>query len=458
MARPLSKAEFSKRADKGGLKTYGAYLRWWTKRQKAAAIRNAPPFPGYQTPTQLKNEAESLVQSEYAPIEAEWLRQQKAEQARMAKEAQAITGYAQGAAQLVAPIAGQVAQTYQAAADSQANYAKGFSTGMQEIQNKAAAEANAELAKHGAPAGQMQQPTTAASDVLYGVGGYIPASTMSREAAAFSSAAAMLPATELGRGQQLLGSRLAASGETQREIDSRLSELKGRYPGLYAQALRQLERDQLTAQQDYRQLQQQERQNQQQDRNLRIQERYLLGSERKTGADVTGIDPVTGQPTFEATSTAAQIAAQAAQAAQRAAGAAKKETAKKGAARKTAVANRGSALSKAREQAFDVAQGLAGKPPKRNPDPGSIFNPGRYLTPGGKGTNNPNAAEREGRATWSQAFAQVYAAIDAEGLKGRYGIKDAEIRKIIRQRLLSLGFKPPAQRPRRKPPVRMTGR
>lgn len=127
----------------------------------------------------------------------------------------------------------QVQDAYSQASDRQGVLAKGFSDGMQAALNKSGASDNAFLAKQGAPKGQQIDPnkSKAAGDVLYGLGGYVPASTFNREGAAFTAAADMLPGTALLKGQEM-GKAISMSAQAADTLlQNRLTELAGQLPG-----------------------------------------------------------------------------------------------------------------------------------------------------------------------------------------------------------------------------------
>jgi hypothetical protein len=76
--------------------------------------------------------------------------------------------------------------------------------------------------------------------VLYGSTGFIPASGLEREGAAFGAAASMLPATMLGRGQQLQYESQQAAQKTDKEFLADLQAIEDKRPGAIQQALAEL--------------------------------------------------------------------------------------------------------------------------------------------------------------------------------------------------------------------------
>jgi hypothetical protein len=191
-------------------------------------------------PDPLLAQAQALVAAAYDPAKASLEAQRQQALAEAAARQQAIQGFAQAGAEQVAPIGGQVQAGYQDAAARTATYSKGFSVGMQLAQQGSADEINSFLAKNGSPVGQQVQGNTGAADVLYGTTGFIPAAGLEREGAAFGAAARQLPATMLGRGQQLQYESQRESQKTDREYLAELSKIEAERPGAVQKALLEL--------------------------------------------------------------------------------------------------------------------------------------------------------------------------------------------------------------------------
>jgi ribosomal protein L19E len=191
-------------------------------------------------PDPLLAQAQALVAAAYNPATASLEAQRQQAAAEAAARQQGIQGFAQAAAQQVAPIAGQVQGGYQDAAARTATYSKGFSIGMQMAQQGSANDINSFLAKNGSPVGQQVKGDTGAADVLYGTTGFIPASGLEREGAAFGAAASMLPATMLGRGQQLQYESQRDAQKTDKEFLADLQAIEAKRPGAIQQALAEL--------------------------------------------------------------------------------------------------------------------------------------------------------------------------------------------------------------------------
>jgi hypothetical protein len=191
-------------------------------------------------PDPLLAQAQALVAAAFDPAKTSLVAQRQQALAEAAARQQAIQGFAQAGAEQVAPIGGQVQAGYQDAAARTAQYSKGFSIGQQMAQTQSAEDINAFLAKNGSPQGQMVNPNNGAPDVLYGTTGFIPASGLEREGAAFGAAARMLPATMLGRGQQLQYESQRESQKTDKEYLAELSKIEAERPGAVQKALLEL--------------------------------------------------------------------------------------------------------------------------------------------------------------------------------------------------------------------------
>ena len=283
------------------------------------------PYPGYLTPAQQTAQAKSIVGTSLDPALAEVRRQQAEADAAAAARAEQIQGATNAYAEISKGIAPQIQQTYSDAAHDQVTFAKGYSDTMRALQEKSGNEMNAQLQQIGAPEGQMARPSAGASDVLYGLGGVIPATTFGREGAAFTAAAAQLPATAQGVGMQFLMSAQAEAAKERKTFGEKLLELEAKRPGLIADTLREIKSSQQSSRSSY------------------ISEQYLLNTMRQTGASITGIDPATGQPTYTNAEAQADDAAKVAAAARTA-------KAKKATAKAAAVKDKTSAFTAAQKE------------------------------------------------------------------------------------------------------------
>ncbi len=233
------------------------------------------------------------------------------------RQQEAIAGYSQAAAQMLQGTGQQVQQGYADAGQRTANYAKGFSIGFNSAVSGNADEANRLLAMNGS--GQtVQSAGSPGADVIYGLGGFIPASSLEREGAAFGAAASMLPSTQLGYGSQRLAQgqqQFATDAEARRQQyeDMRRDVLgtRGQLTSQELQRIRENNRAKLAFAEQKRAARANERIQQE---SVDRQADYLENTLRATGASITGIDPLTGLPTAstQRTLTAAQQKRQAA--------------------------------------------------------------------------------------------------------------------------------------------------
>src|SRR3990170_770031 len=185
----------------------------------------------------------SMVSSQVGPEQA----MLQAEAQRLAGQTSAqsnqVSGLYQGLGQMLQPIAGSIEQTYQTAAQSQGAFGKGFSAGLEMLANQQGGQDAAFLQQQGAPQGQIegvQNVGQGAGDVLYGLGGYLPATTLNREGAAMTSYAQTLPAVAARAGQQEIARINEEAGAAQAEISSRMQALAAQLPGMRAEAAQQL--------------------------------------------------------------------------------------------------------------------------------------------------------------------------------------------------------------------------
>ena len=244
-ARPYTQAEW--RRSRGGFKTYQSYLSWWN-RTVAPKFRNRGGAPAAQpydflapmSPLERANAVNAQVEAAIGPerhaIEAARARAEAAAKA----QAETMRGYGTAWAELAKPIAPAIQGAYREAGESIATFGKGFAD---EAARGAAADTaavSADVSKlSGAPPEQLAQLAATigqgGSTPMYAMGGYIPASTLAREGAAFAGAAAMLPNTALGTTNAEITriARAAAAGDA--EYADQLVALAAKIPGLRSQ-------------------------------------------------------------------------------------------------------------------------------------------------------------------------------------------------------------------------------
>lgn len=220
---------------------------------KGATIKPSLPYPGFKTRAQLEAEARAAVTSAVSPSRLAIERAQRDAQARALAQAAQIRGFSEALANLLKGYAPQVQGLYQQAAGTQGQLAQGFSGGLRDTAASSAAQANATIAAAGGTPGQQITPTAAdqAANVLYGLGGYLPGNMLGAQGAAFASAAALMPATAMGRGQQLLQQALAQAAEEQQGLSEKLLDLSSREEDLYLDQLERLKAQQSGLRDDY---------------------------------------------------------------------------------------------------------------------------------------------------------------------------------------------------------------
>lgn len=312
------------------LRSRGINYATWEARHPAAARvfsgggGGGAPAPAFDLMDWAGKRYDTAIAPALASIEEERGRSKAETEAYMRN----IQGMYTALAGMLGSIGPSISHNYQEAANTELAGGRGF--GDQEAARGIAEgdKAAGYLTAAGAPQAAIEGVKAAAGgegsgNVVYGTGGYIPATTLAREGAAFASAGAMLPAQAAGMGQIELRGALDEALKNQQEFASKIAELKaGRAEGIQKIVQDFLENDRA-------------------ERALRMQEGYLGNTLRTTGAKITGVDPVTGMPTYESQYDAAKIKADAAKA--RAAARSKDKAAR-------------AAGNKARESAFTTAR------------------------------------------------------------------------------------------------------
>src|SRR5690242_10278920 len=142
-----------------------------------------------------------VSQAQIAAAEQPILQQIQAERKANLAKAQQQMGFAKAAAALLQGVAPRVQDTYSNAANADAGYARGLGDNVQSDINQRASADNDFLTKMGTPSAGLVHPADVGG-TAYGLQGYIPATTLQREGAAFGSAAQMLPGNALSQGAQ----------------------------------------------------------------------------------------------------------------------------------------------------------------------------------------------------------------------------------------------------------------
>jgi hypothetical protein len=134
----------------------------------------------------------------------------------------------------------------------------------------------------GAPAAQHLDTAKAANaaNVLYGLGGEIPSSSLAREGAAFTAAANTQPATVIGQGLQNSANEIQAGRDKVTKLAQDLVNLESNRPGLIQSALANLQQTNM--------------QNAGLDQNAKLLG-FTVAKDYEN--NFPGIDPFTGKPT-----------------------------------------------------------------------------------------------------------------------------------------------------------------
>lgn len=191
---------------------------------------NATGVPARTVP---QNPVDAQVAAAQLPAQQQIAAAQAASSQAAKNQAQTIQGYYQALAGILGNIGPATQAGYSTAAGNDAAFGKGFSDGMQHIQDQTGAEATNIAGIAGAA--PPTAPTSDAANALYALGGYIPASTMNREGAAFGAAANLLPATAAGQGAASIRQVGAQQALDQQGFTKQLADLAAQVPGLRAQ-------------------------------------------------------------------------------------------------------------------------------------------------------------------------------------------------------------------------------
>ncbi|MBI3936421.1 MAG: hypothetical protein HY323_05545 [Betaproteobacteria bacterium] len=187
-------------------------------------------------PQRIRRIAARQAATAYQPLRAQYVRLRSELDAETAREQQRAAAAAQGLAELLRSVGPATGEAYQQAAGTVGALGKGFSSALA-AQQQAQAQAAADFLHQivGAPQGQIEQVRqigASGPDVTYALGGAIPGGALAREGAAFASAANLLPATALGRGQQTVQMLIMDALKRRRELAGRQAEALAGLPGL----------------------------------------------------------------------------------------------------------------------------------------------------------------------------------------------------------------------------------
>lgn len=157
-----------------------------------------------------------LIGAQNKAAQVAYQNQVKQAQADAARAAGIYQGAALAQKQLGSPQAVQGA--YNQAATQTADFAKGYSDAMRGTLGQTAAKSNTDLSFLGAPSGQQIGPgqADAAGNVLYALGGAIPAQTLTQQGASAYGSLAAIPSSTIG-----LGAMYAAGGLSKAQREAR---------------------------------------------------------------------------------------------------------------------------------------------------------------------------------------------------------------------------------------------
>jgi len=262
------------------------YANWAANHPTAAKVFG--PTAAAVTPSKSPYDVASAQAASEAQAGIDQINKQRADaQASSAASMKNMQGLYGALAEISKGVAPQVAGIYKDAAGTEGALGKGFADAQAAIQSGEASDMSSFLKVAGIPQASVDSVLqkaggSGATDVLYGLGGAIPATALNREGAAFSAAAAQLPATAAGLGMENIHQMANQWAQDNKGFDTAIEDLIGKEGGRTAEILQQiLENDRA-------------------ERALKLQEDYYGNTVRKTGADITGVDPKTGKPTLDA--------------------------------------------------------------------------------------------------------------------------------------------------------------
>lgn len=281
--KPSDKAAFRKHLAQHGV-TFGA----WAKNHPQLASKMFGGGAGKPAGMSIVEWAGKQYDAENQPTIDALTKDRATAKAESEQYMKNASGIYQALAGMLGDVGPQIGAGYQAAANTELAGGRGFG-------NQEAARGKAEgdkaagyLTAAGAPQAAIEGVKAAAGgeesgNVVYGTGGYIPATSTAREGAAFAAAGSMLPAQAVGQGQVAIRGAMSDAMKNDAEIASKIAEVRGGR----AAGIQKIIQDFM--------------ENSRAERALRLQEGYLGNTKRSTTAKITGVDPATGQPTYEAT-------------------------------------------------------------------------------------------------------------------------------------------------------------
>lgn len=211
---------------------------------------------------------------------------QKIQYANQAKRA---TGFASALANLTKPDTAAIADQYRQSADRLRGFGTGLTGAVAEAQQAQAEKNAADVARVTGGLGSVASyDIPNMRNVAQMLGVVLPATSLEERALNSISAANATRASQMGGIGSIAQEYMQRGSDLDAEVAAKNAALQAQRPSLFNEALK-------AAQENARS-------------NIAtsIQSRYLVDSLRKSGADITGIDPYTGEPTAQ---TKAQTAA-----------------------------------------------------------------------------------------------------------------------------------------------------
>ena len=206
----------------------------------------AAPKAAATKPLTLAQQAAKLANQSVAAQVAAIQQQQALETQQAQARAAQITAASQGAAQYVQGLGTPVYNTYKDAAQTLAGLSGGFSGTLRDTAQTQADKVSADLNAVGSPA-QATNNAPALANVLYGMRGLQPASTLLNAGTAAASREAAVPSGLLGYGANLAAGALGAGQTAADSLTPQILDAQGKLPTLTTQYLNSLVNQAYTA-------------------------------------------------------------------------------------------------------------------------------------------------------------------------------------------------------------------
>lgn len=272
---------------------YAHYVKYVTKTRAArATAKMNNPLLGFQqalksAPGQAKGDVNAQIQAALAGYRATT----KAAQQQAMQQSTRAQGFATALSKLSAPSAEQTAATYNEAADRMRAFGTGLTGQVQADQQAEAARTAQQVAQSTGGLGRLvgYDPDAARNAAQYS-GVVIPGQSLVEQAANAKTEQQWLNAANAAGIGTIAQQYRQKTTDLQSQLAEQRATLEAQRPKLYSEALTSR---QTAARNNLSTL---------------IQAQYLGSSLRKTGAEITGVDPITGKPTLGARTAASSAA------------------------------------------------------------------------------------------------------------------------------------------------------